>query len=251
MPPAFTSARADARAAAPRLLAVKTVLVADDTEFVRERFRKAIEDAGHRAMTARTGPEVLAAIGNVDLDLAVLDLRLPSANGVGLLRAIRRIAPLHPPLLVFSGTIAAAAEVREMTDLGVAGYVNEYAAAQHIVPSLSPHLFPSEYNRRSSPRVTLGIPVAYRFGNTIATALTLNISRGGLALRTTTPLPVDSVVRLRFRLPAVRSDIQAEARIAWVDRRLGMGLQFTKIDEGAQAAIEAFVQAHFFTNRKA
>ena len=34
----------------------------------------------------------------------------------------------------------------------------------------------------------LGIPVAYRFGNTIAAALTLNISHGGLAIRTTSPL---------------------------------------------------------------
>lgn len=251
MSPALTSGRVEPRAAAPRLLAVKTVLVADDTEFVRERFRKALQDAGHRAVTAATGSEVLTAVGRVDPDLVVVDLRLPSANGVGLLRAIRRIAPDYPPLLVFSGTIASADEVREMTNLGVAGYVNEYAAAQHIVPSLSPHLFPSEYNRRSSPRVTLGVPVAYRFGNTIATALTLNISRGGLALRTTTPLPVESTVRVRFRLPAVRSDIQAESRIAWVDHRLGMGLQFTKVDEAAQAAIDAFVQSHFFTNRKA
>ncbi len=251
MSPAFTAGQAAPQAVASRLLAVKTVLVADDTEFVRERFRKAIQDAGHQAITAKSGPEVLAAVRTRPLDLGVLDLRLRQGNGVGLLRAIRKVAPERPPLLVFSGTIASAVEVREMSALGIAGYVNEYTAVQHIVPSLSPHLFPTEYNRRSSPRVTLGIPVAYRFGNTIATALTLNISRGGLALRTTNPLPVDSIVRVRFRLPAVRSDIQAEARIAWVDQRVGMGVQFTSIDDATQAAIDLFVQSHFFTNRKA
>jgi uncharacterized protein (TIGR02266 family) len=254
MPPALTpSGRTEPRAVASRLLAVKTVLVADDTEFVRDRFRRAIEDAGHHALTARTGPEVVAAFRQrpSDLHLAVLDLRLPQGNGLALLRAIRKIAPDRPPILVFSGTIASAAEVRALADLGVAGYVNEYTAVQHIVPSLSPHLFPAEYNRRSSPRVTLGIPVAYRFGNTIATALTLNISRGGIAVRTTNPLPVDSTVRVRFRLPAVRSDIQGEARIAWVDHRVGMGLQFTKMDDACQSAVDQFVQSHFFTNRKA
>ena len=254
MPPAVTpTGRTEPSAVASRLLAVKTVLVADDTEFVRERFRKAIEAAGHQAVTAKSGPEVLAVFRRrqADVDLAVLDLRLPQGNGLGLLRAIRKIAPERPAVLVFSGTIASAVEVREMADLGVAGYVNEYTAVQHIVPSLSPHLFPTEFNRRSSPRVTLGIPVAYRFGNTIATALTLNISGGGLAVRTTNPLPVDSSVRVRFRLPAVRSDVQAEARIAWVDHRVGMGLQFTKVDDASQSAIDQFVQSHFFTNRKA
>ena len=37
--------------------------------------------------------------------------------------------------------------------------------------TIAPHLFPDNFNRRGSPRVVLGIPVAYRFGNTIAAAL--------------------------------------------------------------------------------
>jgi hypothetical protein len=30
-----------------------------------------------------------------------------------------------------------------------------------------------------------------------------------------------------------------------------MGLQFTRIDAGDQATVEAYVSAHFFSNRKA
>lgn len=231
----------------------KTVIVADDTAFVRDRFATALLSAGHTAFTVKSAAELLARV-RADLahiDLIVLDLRLPHAGGVELVRTIRKIDAGKLPILVFSGTIATAEEVRELAALGVAGYVNEYTAVQHILPSLSPHLFPTEYNRRSSPRVVLGIPVAYRFGNTIATALTLNISHGGLAVRTTNPLPVDSTIRTRFRLPAVRTDIQAEARVAWVDSRVGMGLQFTKVDETSQTAIDQFVQSHFFNNRRA
>jgi uncharacterized protein (TIGR02266 family) len=246
------------------LVAVKTVLVADDTAFVRDRFRTALEGAGHRAITVQTGPELLATFrehqeerrqgvtgDRARLDLLVLDLRLPQGNGLALLKAIRKIDPARPPVVVFSGTIASADEVRQLCGLGVAGYVNEYTAVQHIVPSLSPHLFPDDYNRRSSPRVVLGIPVAYRYGNTIATALTLNISHGGLAVRTTNPLEPGSSVRARFRLPGGRKEIEAEARIAWVDQRVGMGLQFTKVDGASQTAIDDFVQSHFFSNRKA
>lgn len=231
----------------------KTVLVADDTAFVRDRFKAAIEGAGHQAFTAQTGPELLGRVRDEAkrLDLIVLDLRLPQGNGVALLRAIRNIAHGKPAVMVFSGTIASADEVRELDGLGVTGYVNEYMAVQHIVPALVPHLFPHRSDRRSSPRVTMGIPVSYRFGNTIAAALTLNVSRGGLAVRTTNPLAVGTVVKVRFRLPGGKQEIESSAKISWTDRRIGMGLQFTGMSTDDQARIDDYIQAHFFSNRKA
>ena len=234
-------------------VSAKTVVVADDTAFVRDRFKAALEGAGHRALPVRSAAELLLRV-RADLariDLLVLDLRLPNANGVEMVRTIRKIDDGKLPILVFSGTIASADEVRELAALGVAGYVNEYSAVQHILPSLAPHLFPDNYNRRSSPRVVLGIPIAYRFGNTIAAALTLNLSHGGIAIRTTSPLAQDTRARLRFRLPGSKKDIDADARVAWSDRRVGMGMQFEKVDAADQAAIDDFVDAHFFTNRKA
>ena len=232
------------------LVAVRTVLVADDTAFVRDRFKTALEAAGHRALVAGTGPEVLSILKQAQhIDLVVLDLRIPQGHGLDLLQAIRRMARV-PPVVVFSGTIASADEVRRLKALGVSGYVNEYTAVQHILPSLAPYLFPDHYNRRSSPRVVLGIPVAYRFGNTIATSLTLNLSHGGLAIRTTSPLDAGATVRVRFRLPG-RREADVEARVAWADQRVGMGVQFTSIDAETHAAIDEFVQSHFFSNRKA
>ena len=231
----------------------KTVVVADDTAFVRDRFRTALEQAGHTALVAVSAAELLSRVRTdlARIDLVVLDLRLPQAPGVGLVRAIRKLDEGRIPILIFSGTIASADEVRELAALGVSGYVNEYSAVQHILPSLAPHLFPDNFNRRSSPRVMLGIPVQYRFGNTIAAALTLNLSRGGVAIRTTSPLEMAAPIRVRFRVPGSKRDIDAEGRVAWADRRVGMGIQFEKVDPANQAIIDDFVDAHFFSNRKA
>jgi uncharacterized protein (TIGR02266 family) len=231
----------------------KTVVIADDTGFVRDRFKTALEQAGHRAITVRSAVELLARV-RADLghiDLVLVDLRLPNAPGVDLVRGLRKIDEGRLPVLVFSGTIATAEEVRELAALGVAGYINEYSAVQHILPSLAPHLFPDSFNRRGSPRVVLGIPVAYRFGNTIATALTLNLSRGGIAVRTTSPLEIGARARLRFRLPGGKRELEVEARVAWSDRRTGMGLQFDRVEPADQSAIDEFVDAHFFNNRRA
>jgi uncharacterized protein (TIGR02266 family) len=231
----------------------KTVIVADDTAFVRDRFKTALQSAGHVTSTVGSASELLSRIRSDggQIDLVVLDLRLPQAQGVALVRALRAIEGFRAPIVVFSGTIANADEVRELSALGVAGYINEYSAVQHIVPALAPHLFPGQHNRRTGPRVVLGIPVAYRLGNTIAAALTLNISHGGIAIRTTNPLDKGTTVKVRFRLPGAAKDVEAEGRIAWSDRRMGMGLQFTKVAPADQAGIDDFVRKHFFSNRKA
>ena len=239
-------------AAAPKI-ATRTVVVADDTAFVRDRFKTALERAGHRAITVSSGSELIARV-KADLstiDLVVVDLRLPHGNGVHLVRALRNIDPKKPPIVVFSGTIASASEVRELAALNVSGYVNEYTSLQHIMPSLAPHLFPGDVNRRTGPRVVLGIPIAYRFGNTIAAAVTLNISRGGVAVRTTNPLEKGITVKVRFRMPMGKKDIDVESTVAWSDRRVGMGLHFAGLTDEDQHAIAEYVDSHFFSNRKA
>src|SRR6478752_4018818 len=152
---------------------------------------------------------------------------------------------------VTTKTVVIADEVRDLAALGVAGYINEYSAVQHILPSNAPHLFPDNFNRRASPRVVLGIPIQYRFGNTIAAALTLNLSHGGIAIRTTSPLDMGAKIKVRFRMPGSKRDIDAQGHVAWSDRRVGMGIQFEQVEPAHQAIIDNFVDQHFFSNRKA
>jgi uncharacterized protein (TIGR02266 family) len=234
-------------------VSAKTVVIADDTAFVRDRFQTALEHAGHRAIAVKNAAELLTQVrsDSDNIDLIVLDLRLSNTPGVDLVRTLRKVDDGRLPILIFSGTIASADEVRDLSTLGIAGYVNEYSAAQHILPSLAPHLFPDSFNRRSSPRVVLGIPVQYRFGNTIAAALALNLSHGGIAIRTTSPLDAGTKIKVRFRTPGSKRDIDVEGRVAWSDRRVGMGIQFEKVDASSQTLVDTFVDAHFFTNRKA
>jgi len=237
----------------PAAGAAKTVLIADDTAFVRDRFKTALEDAGHRAITVRTATELLARL-RTDLeriDLVLLDLRLPHTSGAQLVRDVRKIDEGRLPIVVFSGTIANAAEVRELAALGIAGYVNEYSAGQNVLPSLAPHLFPDSFNRRGSPRVALSVSISYRFEHTIASATCANISKGGMALRTMNPLASGTKMRLRFRLPGSKKEIDAEALVAWSDQRTGMGLQFLSLDAEAQSELDEYVDRHFFSNRKA
>jgi uncharacterized protein (TIGR02266 family) len=230
----------------------KTVLIADDTAFVRERFGAVLTDAGHQAVLLASAGELLTCVreAGTSVDLLVMDLRLPQSRGVDLVRAIRQYGGIFP-ILVFSGTIANAEEVRELMTLGVAGFINEYSAPPHILPAIAPHLFPDNFNRRGSPRVALSVSISYRYDHTIASATCANISKGGMALRTMNPLASGTKMRLRFRLPGSKKEIDAEASVAWSDQRTGMGLQFIALDAEAQSELDEYVDRHFFSNRKA
>jgi len=220
----------------------KTILIAHRRPEIRDRFAAALADARHEYITAETTEAASAALapGARPISLALVDLGL-AEDGVAFVQALRREGGSALPLVVFAATVTSADQVRALLALNVAGYVNEHASTPQILPALAPHLFPDSFNRRASARVTLGIPVAYRAGQAIASALTLNIGKGGLAIRTMTPIAAETRIQIKFRLPGRAADIEVDGRVAWSDRRTGMGIQFETIDADDQAAIEAFV----------
>lgn len=223
----------------------RTVLIATSDAALRDRFAAALEGGGHRAVPVATLDALLARLapGGGPVDLLLLDLALPSAPGVNPAQAVRPAAPALQ-IAVFSGSVAGAAEVRALAALGVAGYVNEHATPPQILPALAPHLFPDSFNRRGSPRATLGAPVACRAGETVLAAVAVDISRGGMGLRTAMPLEAGTAVRLRFRLSGAETDLEVDARVAWADNHAGMGVQFTQLDATARRVVDAFVDAH-------
>src|SRR5262245_50393210 len=97
----------------PASQTTKTVLVAEDTAFVRDRFKAAIESAGHRALTVRTAAELLARVraDRSALDLLLIDLRLPDSTGIDVVREVRSLDEGRLPILIFSGTVTSADEV--------------------------------------------------------------------------------------------------------------------------------------------
>lgn len=226
-------------------MSVKTILVAHRFTTIRERFAAALADARHAYVMAESGEAALSAAADMSkpVSLALVDLGL-AADGVTFVRALRESSGRPIPVVIFSGTIASAAQVAQLSAINVAGYVNEHAATTQILPALAPHLFPDSFNRRASPRIALGVPVSYRAGQTIAGAVTLDVGKGGLAIRTMNPFPPGTTIQVKFRLPGGQADIEAVGRVAWSDRKVGMGVQFDRISSADQDAVDKFVDGH-------
>jgi two-component system response regulator PilR (NtrC family) len=69
------------------------ILVADDEPGIRESLAEVLRDAGYRVVTARDGTEALAALDANDFSVIVTDLRMPGADGLGILRKAREQSP--------------------------------------------------------------------------------------------------------------------------------------------------------------
>jgi two-component system chemotaxis response regulator CheY len=72
---------------------MKSILLIDDEEDVRDSVRKVLELAGFRVVTASNGKDGIAAAEAADFDLVISDIIMPGLNGVDVIKAIRRLRP--------------------------------------------------------------------------------------------------------------------------------------------------------------
>ncbi len=77
-------------------MAVATVLVVDDEQLIRWSLAERLAQAGHRVLEAGTAREASERLSD-EVDLVLLDYRLPDADGLALLREIRA---KHPDTVV-------------------------------------------------------------------------------------------------------------------------------------------------------
>ena len=75
---------------------MKTILFVDDNEAFCRLAKLIFEEEGYQVVTAKDGPEAIAAIAVVQPDVAVLDIRMPKASGFEVAEEMSEITPETP-----------------------------------------------------------------------------------------------------------------------------------------------------------
>lgn len=88
-----------------------------------------------------------------------------------------------------------------------------------------------------SARADTVLDVSFSTQEEVVRAYSKNIGAGGLAIRTTRALPVDSTVELRIKLPDAPQPLVAHGRVAW-SREDGMGVAFTQVTGDAERRLK-------------
>ncbi len=77
-----------------------SVLIADDNDAWREAVDDVLRREGLRTVQARCGEEAVELVRAEHLDLALIDFHMPRLDGLATVRAIRRVEPKLPAILM-------------------------------------------------------------------------------------------------------------------------------------------------------
>jgi len=102
---------------------------------------------------------------------------------------------------------------------------------------------------REHPRYEVSIPVDCTTRHLFVSNQVCNIARGGLFIRSETPLPLQAEVSLVLHLPGTEQCIRATGRVIWnYDMRkgtvhivVGSGIRFTDMPRSDRALLEKYL----------
>jgi two-component system nitrogen regulation response regulator NtrX len=87
------------------------ILVVDDEMNITKTIKEVLEDYGFSVITLNEGSNTLGILSVEDVDLVLLDLLMPSVNGIEILKEIRKQFPMLPVVMISGhGTISSTVE---------------------------------------------------------------------------------------------------------------------------------------------
>jgi PilZ domain len=130
----------------------------------------------------------------------------------------------------------------------------ERQRAAHRITATPPILrsAPVAKDKRKFRRHRISFPIEIRDGKSVGSgnaATTADMSAGGCYVETRTPLPIREKVTISFWLNSER--VQTTAVVRTSDGGVGMGIEFTGLDEMAQQQLQSHVESMDSTLMKA
>ena len=108
---------------------------------------------------------------------------------------------------------------------------------------------PMNEDRRQHPRVDTNIEIIFREAGSLIRSYMVNVSNGGLFIKTEHPLPLDAQIGMRVTLPDDDEAMEIRGKVVWTNAKSksfpqGMGVQFTEIAPAHKEKIRVFVEGH-------
>jgi len=76
------------------------ILIADDEHSLVEVYKKKLSREGMQVFTATTGKEAISIMKSQNLDVALLDIKLPDIDGIELLNTLKRLQPTSEAIML-------------------------------------------------------------------------------------------------------------------------------------------------------
>jgi two-component system nitrogen regulation response regulator NtrX len=114
-----------------------SILICDDEKNIRRTLAMVFDGLGHRTHEAGSGEDALALLDKEDVDLVILDVRLPRMTGIEVLQAIRGAVQFTGlPVIMISGH-ASLAEAVNSVQLGATDFLEKPLDRDRLLVSVN------------------------------------------------------------------------------------------------------------------
>ncbi|MBD3919098.1 response regulator transcription factor [Paenibacillus sp. PR3] len=137
---------------------MKTILIVDDEEKIREVVVSYLQKDGFRTIEADTGITALELVRSGNIDLVILDLMLPDLSGVEVCKSIRQISTM--PIIMLTAKVTEDDRILGLS-LGADDYVLKPFSTRELIARVKANL------RRAQDDILLAETISYKDGDLI------------------------------------------------------------------------------------
>jgi DNA-binding response OmpR family regulator len=204
---------------------LRALLLSQDTEMI-EILQLALEDLGIGAEVYSTAPWAGEDIADHRFDAVIVDFDVPTADQF--LRGVRK-SPSNNHSLTFAivnreiglpAAFAVGANLALQKPITLESARNSLRAAYGLIMQER-----RRYFRYAFETLVMISPDEH----TSIVGTSINVSEGGMALKSDRELQLNGVVKLAFSLPGVKGEIDARALVVWKDPMGHAGIRFEKL----------------------
>ena len=110
------------------------IMIVEDEKLIRMTLRELLQEEGYRVLEAEDGASGLRQLRQEEVDLVLLDYRLPDADGIEVLRKIRMLSPETAVILVTAHSNVGS--VVEAIKLGAYDYLDKPINQDHLLSTI-------------------------------------------------------------------------------------------------------------------
>lgn len=245
----------------------KSILVADDSLFFREKLSDALENAGHHVKKVKDGQEAINELTRDRnlYDLMILDLKMPEKDGFEVLDWMENTNRLGAPeVMIVTGACEPDEVLKRLKWQGVNMVLTKEVSPEQIVYTVNRLLFDTGRPAYAPARIPISSKASFvtkeEDDGRGGTGTVLNISETGLYVKTRSPINKGGLIDMKFSLLAGDGDgaegegeeqegVRVKGEVVWTGGLKaetaffrGAGVRFTEVSAKDMERIKGFME---------
>jgi CheY-like chemotaxis protein/Tfp pilus assembly protein PilZ len=227
----------------------KTIVLADDSKTFLMYMGLLLKRLGFDLLTSRNGQEALRLIKSNPVDLVMLNVYMPTLDGIATLRLIKSdngIADL-PVIMVSADT--SPETIKACQDLGCIDFLPKPIKVDQLHEAIQKSFFLQGGHYRKHIRASCIRKITVEFRGDRLQYYTETFSEGGVYVRTENPLPVGSDVAMTLVLDDGERR-RYKGKVIYVKKEVGdfstlspgMAIQFTELSTHDNLKLKSFMK---------